>query len=236
MEYGAIKSTGMTVFPAQAIAQRIAEVRQHIPPHVKLIAVSKQVSVEAMRAAYDAGIRDFGESRIQEAETKKAQLSDLPDITWHLIGHLQTNKAARALELFDWIHSVDSLKLAQRLNTLAQDRAARPRVCLQVKLRPDPNKYGWDVAQLWNDLPELDACSNLNIVGIMTIPPLELSDRETLLVFQEAQQLAEKIRHQSWQTIRMEELSMGMSGDYPLAIQAGATLVRVGRTLFGDRS
>ncbi|MBD1910564.1 MULTISPECIES: YggS family pyridoxal phosphate-dependent enzyme [unclassified Leptolyngbya] len=226
----------MAVFPAQAIAQRITEVRQNIPPHVRLIAVTKQVSVEAMRAAYDAGIRDFGESRIQEAETKRAQLSDLPDVTWHLIGHLQTNKAARALELFDWIHSVDSLKLAQRLNALAQDRSVPPQVCLQVKLRSDPNKYGWDQVQLWNDLVDLDACSHLNIVGIMTIPPLGLTDDETLAVFQDAHQLAEKIRQHPWQTIRMKELSMGMSGDYPLAIQAGATLVRVGRTLFGDRS
>lgn len=226
----------MTVFPAQAIAQRIAEVRQNIPPQVRLIAISKQVSVESMRAAYDAGIRDFGESRIQEAEAKQDQLRDLTDVTWHLIGHLQTNKAARALELFDWIHSVDSLKLAQRLNTLAQERATRPQVCLQVKLRPDPNKYGWDVASLWDDLASLDACGNLNIVGIMTIPPLGLTDSETLAVFQDAHQLAEKIRQQSCQNLRMEELSMGMSGDYPLAIQAGATLVRLGRTLFGDRA
>lgn len=233
----------MTVLSVRAIAQRIAEIRQDIPPHVRLIAVSKQVSVDAMRAAYEAGIRDFGESRIQEAEAKRTQLSDLPDVTWHLIGHLQSNKAARALELFDWIHSVDSLKLAQRLHTLAGDFAqnkphkhtTRPRVCLQVKLRPDPNKYGWDVSQLWADLEALDTCNYLDIAGMMTIPPLELSDAETLAVFQEARQLADKIRQHPLQTIRMEALSMGMSGDYKLAIQAGATMVRLGRTLFGDR-
>lgn len=233
----------MTVLSVRAIAQRIAEIRQDIPPHVRLIAVSKQVSVDAMRAAYEAGIRDFGESRIQEAEAKRAQLSDLPDVTWHLIGHLQSNKAARALELFDWIHSVDSLKLAQRLHSLVGDfdrsrpdePTLRPHVCLQVKLRPDPNKYGWDVSQLWEELEALDACSHLDIAGIMTIPPLELTDAETLAVFQEAGQLAHKIRQHPLQTIRMDELSMGMSGDYGLAIQAGATMVRLGRTLFGDR-
>jgi len=226
---------GMTVVPAQAIAQRITEVRQHIPSSVRLIAVSKQVPVEAMRVAYDAGIRDFGESRIQEAETKRAQLSDLPDITWHLIGHLQSNKAARALELFDWIHSVDSLKLAQRLNSLAAERAVAPTLCLQVKLRPDPNKYGWDVPQLQEDLAVLDALSHVNIVGIMAIPPLGLTDNETLTVFQDAQALATEIQTYPLQRVRMDELSMGMSGDYPLAIQAGATVVRLGRTLFGDR-
>jgi len=230
----------MTVLPAQAIAQRITEIRRDIPPQVRLIAVSKQVSVEAMRAAYEAGIRDFGESRIQEAEAKREQLKDLADVTWHLIGHLQSNKATRALELFDWIHSVDSLKLAQRLHSLAEDvqgnsRTPRPRVCLQVKLRPDPNKYGWDVPQLQADLPALDACSHLDIAGIMTIPPLGLTEAETLAVFQEARQLADEIRQGPWTTIRMDELSMGMSGDYPLAIQAGATMVRLGRTLFGDR-
>ncbi|MBE9102206.1 YggS family pyridoxal phosphate-dependent enzyme [Vacuolonema iberomarrocanum] len=218
-----------------AIAQRIATIRETIPPHVRLIAVSKQVSVEAMRAAYAAGVRDFGESRIQEAEEKQYQLQDLSDITWHLIGHLQSNKAARALELFDWIHSVDSLKLARRLNTLASDRPTPPQACLQVKFASDPNKYGWDAPQLLADLPELDQLHHLNIVGLMTIPPLGLSEDEILALFSEAKEFAAQLDQTALQTIRMKELSMGMSGDYGLAIQAGATMVRLGRVLFGDR-
>ena len=101
------------------LRDRIVRFRQTIPDSVRVVAVTKQVSVEVMRVAYAAGVRDFGENRIQDAETKQAQLTDLPDITWHLIGHLQANKAKKALEQFQWIHSVDSLKLAQRLNQLA---------------------------------------------------------------------------------------------------------------------
>jgi pyridoxal phosphate enzyme (YggS family) len=103
-----------------SIAERIANIRQQLPPSVRLIAVTKQVSVEAMREAYAAGIRDFGESRTQEAEAKLAQLRDLPDLNWHFIGHLQSNKVKKALEQFQWIHSCDSLKLAQRLERLAE--------------------------------------------------------------------------------------------------------------------
>ena len=103
------------------IAQRLAVVRQQLPASVRLIAITKQVSPAAMREAYMAGIRDFGESRVQEAASKQQQLQDLPGITWHFIGSLQSNKAKKALELFEWIHSLDSLKLAQRLDNLAQE-------------------------------------------------------------------------------------------------------------------
>jgi PLP dependent protein len=218
------------------IADRLANVRQTLPDTVKLLAVTKQVSVEAIRAAYAAGVRDFGESRIQEAEAKQVQLQDLPDLTWHLIGHLQSNKAAKALEQFQWIHSIDSVKLAQRLNQLAENLPHNPHVCLQLKILPDPTKFGWSVADLMSDLPLLDQCSHLNIVGLMTIPPYGLPDSETLAVFTQARELAEQIRQQNWQNIRMQELSMGMSDDYLLAVQAGATIVRLGRTLFGDRT
>lgn len=217
------------------IAQRIALIRQQLPDRVRLIAVTKQVSHEAMREAYNAGIRDFGESRIQEATTKQQQLQDLPDITWHLIGSLQSNKAKKALEIFGWIHSLDSLKLAQRLDRLAQEMSCQPQVCLQVKLLSDPNKSGWTVPQLLADLPELNQCRNLQIRGLMSIPPLELTEEEILSFFEQTRKLADKIRQQNWSYIQMQELSMGMSEDYHLAVQAGATMVRLGRTLFGER-
>lgn len=218
-----------------AIASRIAQINQQLPKSVRPIAVSKQVSVDLMRSAYAAGIRDFGESRIQEAETKQSQLQDLPDITWHLIGHLQTNKAKKALELFDWIHSIDSLKLAQQLDRLAGSLAKQPQVCLQVKLLPDPNKHGWTVPQLLAELPALNECQHLKIQGLMTIPPLNLSDAEILALFQNTRELAEKIDRQNWSRIQMSHLSMGMSDDYQLAVQAGATMVRLGTILFGAR-
>lgn len=218
------------------ITDRIATVRQQLPETVRLIAVSKQVSVEAMREAYAAGIRDFGESRVQEAAAKQSQLQDLPDITWHLIGHLQTNKAKKALEHFQWIHSLDSLKLAQSLNNLAKSLSTNPQVLLQVKLLPDPNKYGWTEEELFTDLADLNECQNLQIKGLMTIAPLNLTEAEILTLFQNTRSLAAKIQQQNWSNIQMQHLSMGMSGDYHLAVQAGTTMVRLGRTIFGSRS
>lgn len=230
----------MTAFSplSGTIAERIFQIRQTLPPSVRLIAVSKQMSVAAIQEAYRAGMRDFGESRIQEAELKQEQLQDLTDINWHFIGHLQANKAQKALERFQWIHSVDSLKLAQRLNRLAANLPETPQILLQVKMLPDPNKSGWSIAELWQDLSDLYECRNLKIRGLMTIPPLNLTTSETLKVFQQAAELAAQIREKASQIdsqIKMEQLSMGMSGDYGLAIQAGATMVRLGRVLFGDR-
>lgn len=199
------------------------------------MAVTKQVPVAVMREAYTAGIRDFGESRIQEAEQKQSQLQDLPDITWHLIGHLQSNKAKKALELFEWIHSVDSLKLAQRLDQLAGELSLTPHICLQVKILSDPNKFGWTVPELWADLPALAQCNHLQIKGLMTIPPLGLDESQTLSVFEQAQELAQKIHTTGTLPLFKPELSMGMSGDYSLAVTAGATIVRLGTILFGER-
>lgn len=218
------------------ITERIANIRQQLPPGVRLIAVTKQVSVDAMREAYAAGVRDFGESKVQEAEAKLAQLGDLPDLNWHLIGHLQSNKAKKAVEHFQWIHACDSLNLAQRLNRLAVELSLRPKICLQVKVAPDPNKYGWTVPELLADLSELDQCDALNIQGLMTILPLGLSEQESLEVFERTRELAEKIRQQNWSNLQMQELSMGMSDDYLLAVQAGATMVRLGRIIFGERT
>lgn len=218
------------------IAQRLAVVRQQLPASVRLIAITKQVSPAAMREAYMAGIRDFGESRVQEAASKQQQLQDLPGITWHFIGSLQSNKAKKALELFEWIHSLDSLKLAQRLDNLAQELSCQPQVCLQVKLLDDPTKSGWTVPSLLDALPELNQCRHLQIRGLMTIPPLGLNEAEILSFFERTRELADKIARQNWSAIEMQHLSMGMSEDYLLAVQAGATMVRLGRILFGERT
>jgi PLP dependent protein len=218
-----------------SIADRLSQIRQSIPDSVRLIAVSKQVSVEAMRTAYAAGVRDFGESKIQEAAIKQAQLQDLPDITWHLIGHLQSNKALKALELFQWIHSIDSLQLAQRLDHLAENLHSKPNICLQIKIFSDPNKFGWTVPELLNDLPQLDRCQHLNIVGLMAIPPYNLEPDQTRTIFLQTRELAEKIQQQPWSNLQISQLSMGMSEDYSLAIAAGSTMIRLGRVLFGER-
>ncbi|MBN3874471.1 YggS family pyridoxal phosphate-dependent enzyme [Nostoc sp. JL33] len=221
---------------SSSISERIISIRSSLPTSVRLIAVSKQVSAQAIRSAYAAGIRDFGESRIQEAASKQVELQDLPDITWHFIGHLQSNKAKKAIEQFPWIHSVDNLNLAQRLDQLAQQLGVSPQVCLQVKILPDPNKFGWSVPELLADLPTLNQYKNLQIQGLMTIPPSGLNDSEILSVFNLNRELAKEIQEQNWSQIKMQHLSMGMSGDYELAVQAGATMVRLGTILFGDRS
>jgi hypothetical protein len=219
----------------QPLNERIISIRSQLPSSVRLIAVSKQVPLQAMRQAYAAGIRDFGENRIQEAMEKIAELQDLPDITWHFIGHLQSNKAKKALELFQWIHSVDNLKLAQRLDQLALQLGVNPHICLQVKILSDPSKSGWDVSQLLTDLSALNECKNLKIQGLMTIPPLGLNESEVLQVFIDTSNLAKQIQQQNWSNIKLQELSMGMSSDYQLAIQAGTTMVRLGTILFGLR-
>ncbi|BAU13400.1 hypothetical protein LEP3755_39390 [Leptolyngbya sp. NIES-3755] len=217
-----------------SLQNHISEFCAKIPSTVRIIAVTKTVSPEAMRAAYAAGIRDFGENRVQEAESKRAELQDLTDVTWHFIGHLQSNKAQKAIELFDWIQSIDSLKLAQRLDRLAGERSLKPQVCLQVKLRPDPNKAGFSVAELWEAVPEFEGFENLQIRGLMVIPPIDLESDETLELFQQAKEIGEKIRQQS--NLQLDQMSMGMSDDYVIAIQAGATMIRPGRVLFGART
>ncbi len=218
-----------------SVAERISRLHQSIPDSVRLIAVSKNFPPEKIREAYAAGVRDFGENRIQEALTKQASLQDLTEINWHFIGHLQRNKAKQAIAHFQWIHSVDSLALTQRLNTLGEAIRNPPALCLQVKLRDDPSKYGWTIKTLWNDLPKLYDCRGIKIRGIMTILPLGLSVPEQLATFEEAKQLALDLQQHPTYPIPTTELSMGMSGDFLAAIQAGATMVRLGRSIFGDR-
>ncbi len=222
-------------FSAQtiSIAEKIAQIRQQLTTDVRLVAITKQVPIEKMREAYAAGIRDFGENRVQEALSKQQHLQDLDDICWHFIGHLQKNKAKQVLDSMPWIHSVDDLKLLQHLNKLADKLNKRPKICLQVKILPDPNKYGWSVDQLlaaWSDVEE---CEYLDIQGLMTILPLGLSESEMFDAFVETGKVKDKINENS--KLQLKELSMGMSGDYLLAVKAGATMIRLGRTIFGER-
>jgi PLP dependent protein len=230
--------------------ERITALRQSIPAHVRLIAVTKTMPADAIRAAYAAGIRDVAESRVQEAIDKQAQLTDLTDLTWHFIGSLQSNKALKALTIFNWIQSVDSLKLAQRLDRLVAEnqlviRQPIPQLCLQVKLLSDPTKGGWEPAALLAAIPMLDRLTHVQICGLMVIPPYGLSPLASAEVFQAAQQLAQtiqleiqrqpQIQRQPWQQMQMQQLSMGMSDDYEIAIANGATMIRPGSCLFGER-
>ena len=218
-----------------SIPHNITQLREKLPATVRLIAVTKTVPAEAIRVAYQAGIRDFGENRIQEAIEKQTQLQDLVDVNWHLIGHLQSNKAIKAIEQFDWIHSVDSLKLATRLDRLAQEKQQSPQICLQVKILPDPDKFGWTAKELLEDLPKLDELQHIKVRGLMTILPQGLNSFETQQAFHCTRELSEQIQQQNWSHIQMQELSMGMSADYPLAVGSGATMIRLGQIIFGAR-
>ncbi len=216
---------------AARIQDRIDQIRANIPPQVKLVAVSKYTTTTAIRAAYDAGVRDFGESRVQESKVKQTELVDLTDITWHLIGSLQSNKVKPAIAQFDWIHSIDRLSLAEQCDRQVQELGKSPKLLLQVKLADDPSKSGWSELELLADLPKLEKLQNLDIVGLMTILPIGLDKDQAYTVFSRVSDLAEKLRSLGWSNIR--ELSMGMSNDYAIAVEAGATMIRVGNQIFG---
>jgi PLP dependent protein len=202
------------------------------PSAVRLIAVSKGVPVERLRVALADGITDFGENRVQEAETKVGRL---PSVRWHMVGRLQSNKAARAVALFDEIHSVDSIRLAGRLGRLAIERGAGAvPVYLQVNTDADPDKAGFTPAQLERGLPELVAIDGLSLRGLMTIGRYGVSASETRASFRSLRELGERLR--SAQRRLGAGLSMGMSDDFELAVEEGATDVRIGRALFGERT
>ncbi len=220
----------MTKVNPDAIADRINKIRTNIPSQVKLVAVSKYTTTDAIRAAYNVGVRDFGESRVQDAKLKQEELADLADITWHMIGSLQSNKVRAAIAQFDWIHSIDRLSLAEQCDRLILELDKSPKLLLQVKLSDDPSKSGWSESELLADLPKLAELKNLDVVGLMTILPLGLDESEAYAVFSRVGVLAEKLRSLGWHNIR--ELSMGMSADYAIAVKAGASIIRVGNQIF----
>jgi PLP dependent protein len=217
---------------SNSIAQRLAAIRQEISPTVKLVAVSKGATIGQMREAYEAGQRDFGESRIQATIEKQAALADLPDICWHLIGQLQSNKVRKAVQMFDAIHSVDSLKLCQQIDRVAGELGKFPQAFLQVKMLPDPQKSGWSEADLLVELPEISQCKFVKIDGLMSIAPLGLSKQELMYLFMSVTNLQNKINQYDYPSIHLKHLSMGMSQDYQLAVEAGSTIIRVGSKIF----
>jgi pyridoxal phosphate enzyme (YggS family) len=218
----------------KTIADRINKIRNQIPAQVKLVAVSKYTTTEAVRAAYAVGVRDFGESRVQDSKIKQTELADLVDITWHMIGSLQSNKARQAIAQFDWIHSIDRFSLAEQCDRIISELGKSPKLLLQIKLAEDPNKSGWSENELLADLSKLEKLENLDIVGLMTILPLGLDESQAYEVFRRLGDFAEKLRSQGW--VNIQELSMGMSADYAIAVKAGATMIRVGNQIFSGYS
>jgi PLP dependent protein len=201
---------------------------------VKLIAVSKTFPPERIREAYDSGLRDFGENRVQEAEAKISLLSNL-DITWHLIGHLQSNKARRARELFNWVHSVDSARIAYKLNQALPESRDRLPILLQVNLAHEETKFGISAEEAASVAEEVGQLSALETRGLMLIPPFCDDPQDARPLFRRLRELANQIDALALPHVAMRELSMGMSHDFEVAIEEGATMVRVGTAIFGPR-
>jgi pyridoxal phosphate enzyme (YggS family) len=199
---------------------------------VKLVAVSKTHSPESIREAFAAGIRDFGENRVQEALSKLPELADLA-ATWHLIGHLQTNKAKLAVGLFQWVHSVDSLHLAQKLS-LAVTGTRLP-VLIEVNLGEEGSKAGVRAEDVMGLAEQVAPIAKLDIRGLMVIPPFRANPEEVRPYFHRLRVLADQIEARHLPNISMRELSMGMSHDFEVAIEEGTTIIRVGTAIFGER-
>jgi len=199
---------------------------------VQLIAVSKKQDAEKVRAAYDAGQSTFGESRVQEA---RAKIPLLPSgVRWHFIGRLQKNKIRHALPLFELFHSIDSLALAEDMERIAEEEGVRPRVLLEVNVAGEGSKIGFAPETLRAEMEALLTLKRLNIEGLMTIPPLAPTPEESRRHFVTLRELRDEMEREF--ALKLPQLSMGMSNDYAVAIEEGATFVRVGTAIFGGRN
>jgi pyridoxal phosphate enzyme (YggS family) len=228
------------------LAERLALVRRRIetsasrgrrtPQDVTLIAVSKTHPPEILRRAIEAGVRDLGENRVQEADAKITELGR-ESARWHLIGHLQANKARRAVVLFDMIHSLDSTSLARRLDRLCADegREELP-VLIQVDLAGEESKSGVDEAELPRVLEAVAACERLSLSGLMMLPPFFEDAEQARPFFRRLRELRDALASGGNFGPGRGELSMGMSHDFEVAIEEGATMVRVGTAIFGTRA
>ena len=201
---------------------------------VRLVAISKTHPPEAIRAAFDVGLREFGENQVQEALAKRPALADL-DVTWHLVGNLQTNKARPARELFDWVHSLDSLRLAEKLAQAPAPSGRRLPVLIEVNLGEEVSKAGVPSAEAANLAEQIGAIEALEVRGLMVIPPFLSNPDAVRPYFRRLRELADEIRSRHLPNVGMQELSMGMSHDFEVAIEEGATMVRVGTAIFGER-
>jgi pyridoxal phosphate enzyme (YggS family) len=230
-----------------SIANNIARVREQIraaairvrraPDEITLMAVSKTVPAESVREAYGADIRHFGENRVQEFSGKIDTLRDLSEAQWHMIGHLQTNKAAKAAEMFGAIDSVDSLKLAQRLNEAAGKAGRKIDILLEINVGGEAAKSGiapdsGELAEILSAAPHLE---NLAVRGLMTIPPFTEDPQQARPFFAKLRGLRDQIAARHLPGVSMDVLSMGMSHDFEVAIEEGSTCVRVGTAIFGER-
>jgi pyridoxal phosphate enzyme (YggS family) len=228
---------------AEQIRERLARVREQIAraaeragrsaEDVTLIAVSKTFDPTTVQQAVDEGALDLGENRVQEALTKVSLVQGA--VRWHLIGHLQSNKARQAVETFDVIHTIDSSQLVERLDRIAGEAGRKPRVLIQVDLAHEPTKSGADEQELPGIMDTLDSARHLNFCGLMTLPPYFDSPEDTRPYFKRLHEILDGLNRDRGQDRKLTELSMGMSHDFETAIEEGSTMVRVGTAIFGSR-
>ena len=217
----------------EAVA-RAADAAGRNPDSIRLVAVGKRFPAEAIEAIYRAGQRDFGENRVQEAEEKVPALP--ADIRWHLVGHLQANKTAKAIPLFSLIHSVDSAKLARRLDRQAGEAGRSLEALVQVDLAGETTKSGLPPEELPELLEEAREFRHLALRGLMILPPFHPDPQEVRPYFRSLREISEDLQGRGLLGATGEvALSMGMSHDFPVAVEEGATLVRVGTSIFGER-
>ncbi len=227
-----------------AVRARLAEVRDRVaraarragrdPSLVRLIAVSKTFDAEHIRAAARAGQVDFGENKVQEAQEKRAQTADLA-ITWHLIGHLQSNKARKAAAAFDVIHSVDDASLVRKIDEAASEAGRHIELLVQVDLAGEPTKHGAREEALPAIFEAAKGCAAVRLSGLMVLPPAAEDPEAARRWFRELRATRDRLLARGVGAEMLTELSMGMSQDYEIAIEEGATLVRVGTAIFGRR-
>src|SRR5213083_1819987 len=224
-----------------SIAENLARVREQIAraaakagsvaDGIALVAITKTHPAEKVREAIEAGQTLFGESRVQEA---RAKIRELPsNLHWHFVGHLQKNKIRHALPLFEMIHSADSLGLAQEINRIAEEEEMHPRVLLEVNVAGEGSKFGFSPDKLRDQMEALLALPRLSIEGLMTIPPLAEEAEASRKYFVRLRALRDRL--QTDFRVDLAQLSMGMTQDFPVAIEEGATLIRVGTAIFGER-
>lgn len=204
------------------------------PAGVQLIGVTKTVSLDRIREGVEAGLTILGENYVQEARKKMEALHDL-NVTWHFIGHLQSNKAKVAIEWFDLIHTVDRKNLAKELNRLAQKRGQKIPILLQVNVGEEETKSGTSPDELFSFFNYVSSLDGLTVKGLMTLPPYLDDPEQVRPYFRQVRHYLERLRDQAQNPEEITELSMGMSHDFEVAIEEGATLIRVGTALFGER-
>ena len=221
----------------QNIKKRIEEAADKCgrdPSTVSLVAVSKTIPVNRVREAIEAGVTVFGENYVQEAREKFNRLATFP-VSWHFIGHLQSNKAKYAVRLFDLIHSVDTLKLARELNKQAQKNAKIQNILIQVNISKESSKSGADAENVLDLIDKVRHLENLSVKGLMTMPPFFNDPEKARPYFSALRNLRDRVKIKAPSEIALDELSMGMTGDFEAAIEEGATLVRIGTAIFGER-